>query len=120
MMRHAERGEGRLGFIVTLAAFLIGVFLAVKIVPARIDGYQFREVLREEARFAAVNRNDPAVLERIMDSAESMNIPLDKKNLSIKRTQVEVVISASYDKPIDLKVGTYTYRFRAQQKAPLF
>jgi hypothetical protein len=119
-MRNGERGEGRLGFIITLALFLVGVFLAVKIVPVRVDGYQFREVLREEARYAAVNHNDKVVIERILDSAESMNIPLDKDDLSIKRTKVEIIISASYEKPVDLKLGTYTYRFRTQQKAPLF
>jgi len=119
-MRNGERGEGRIGFIITLALFLVGVFLAVKIVPVRVDGYQFREVLREEARFAAVNRNDKAVVARILDSAEAMNIPLEKGDLSIRRTKVEVIISATYEKPVDLKVGTYTYRFNTQQKAPLF
>ena len=120
MKRIGERGEGRAAFIITLALFLVGVFLAIKIVPVRIDGYQFREVLREEARFAAVHRNDQKVQQRILDSARSMNIPLDPKNLNIRRTQVEVVISVSYEKPVDLRVGTYTYRFKTEQKAPLF
>lgn len=115
-----ERGKGRVGFIVTLVVFLAGVFVAVRIVPVRIDGYQFKEVLREEARYAAVHRNDEAVVQRILDSAESMDIPLEKKNLKIRRTRVEVIISASYEKPVDLKLGTYTYRFNNEQKAPLF
>jgi hypothetical protein len=119
-MRNRERGESRLGFIITLVVFLVGVFLAVKIVPVRIDGYQFREMLREEARYASVNRNDSAVVQRILDSAESLDIPLKKENVKIRRSKVEVVISASYEKPVDLSVGTYTYRFRAEQKAPLF
>ena len=119
-MRYAERGEGRVGFIITLALFLVGVFLAIKIVPVRVDGYQFRDVLREEARYAAVHRNDEAVMERILDTAESMDIPLEKGNLKIRRSQVEIVISASYEKPVDLKFGTYTYRFDSEQKAPLF
>jgi hypothetical protein len=86
----------------------------------RVDGYQFRDVLREEARYAAVHRNDEAVIERILDTAQSMNIPLEKGNLKIRRSQVEIVISASYEKPVDLKFGTYTYRFDSAQKAPLF
>ena len=119
-MRYGERGEGRVGFIITLALFLVGVFLAIKIVPVRVDGYQFRDVLRDEARYAAVHRNDEAVMARILDTAESMNIPLEKGNLKIRRSQVEIVISASYEKPVDLKFGTYTYRFSSEQKAPLF
>jgi hypothetical protein len=119
-MRNGQRGEGRTGFIITLAVFLIGLFLAVKIVPVRVDGYQFKEVLREEARYAAVHRNDEAVRDRILDTADAMNIPLQKENLKIRRTQVEVIISASYEKPVNLKVGTYTYKFREEQKAPIF
>ena len=45
-----QAGNGRLGFIITLALFASGIFAAVKVVPVRIDAYQFREVLREEAR----------------------------------------------------------------------
>lgn len=119
-MRKCERGEGRVGFVLTLGAFVIAVFLAVKIVPARVDGYQFKEVLREEARHAAVHRNDSVVLERILAAAESMDIPLAKENLKLDRSKVSLTISASYEKPIDLTVGTYTYKFHSQQSAPLF
>ena len=119
-MRKSERGEGRFGFIVTLAVFCIVVFLAVKIVPVRIDGYQFKEVLREEARSAAVHRNDRAVVERILATAEAMDIPLKKENLKLQRTKVELTISATYEKPVELPVGSYVYKFRSEQSAPLF
>lgn len=119
-MRNGERGNGRVGFVVTLVVFLVAIFAAIKIVPSRIDGYQFREVLREEARNAAVYRNDGEVAERIMDKAHAMNIPLERSNLKITRSQAEVVITATYQKPIDLKVTTYTYKFKGKHSAPLF
>jgi hypothetical protein len=120
-MRNGESGKGRAGFILTLAVFLVGVFLAVKIIPVRVDGFQFEDVLRNEARQLSVHRNnDAAVIQRILDTAESMDIPLEKKNLSIRRTKVEVIVSCSYEKPVDLGLGTYTYRFDTVQKAPLF
>ena len=119
-MRERQAGNGRAGFIITLALFAAGVFVLVKIVPVRVDGYQFREVLREEVRQAALYRNDAAIIERIMDAAEAMDIPLEKKNVTIRRSQVAVVLAASYEKPVDLKFTTYTYRFKNEQKAPLF
>ena len=119
-MWNSERGEGRFGFVVTLAAFCIAVFMAVKIVPVRVDGYQFKEVLREEARQAAVHRNDKQVLERILSTAESMNIPLTKENLKLNRSQAALTITASYEKPVDLTVGTYVYKFKSKQSAPIF
>ena len=119
-MRNRERGEGRAGFLITLVLFLLGVFLAMRIVPTRIDGYQFQEVLREEVRNAAVHHNDKKVAERIMDMAKSMDIPLERGNLKISRNQAEVVITATYQKEIDLRFTTYTYKFNGKQAAPLF
>ena len=118
--KHEERGGGRASFLIVLALFLVGVFVAVKIVPVRIDGYNFREMLREEARFASIHRNDQVIRNRIIDKAETLEIPLDPKNLTIRRTKSEVIIKAKYDQPVDLKVTTYTYRFRGELRAPLF
>jgi hypothetical protein len=49
-----------------------------------------------------------------------MDIPLERSNLKISRSRAEVVITASYQKPIDLKFTTYTYKFNGRQTAPLF
>ena len=119
-MRNGERGEGRASFLITLGIFLVGVFLAIKVVPVRIDGYQFQEVLREEVRNAAAHQNDKRVAERIMDKAKAMDIPLERSNLKISRSVAEVVITATYQKSIDLKVTTYTYKFKGRQAAPRF
>ncbi len=119
-MRNGERGQGRTGFLITLGLFLLGVFLAIKIVPSRIDGYQFQEVLREEARNVAVHNNDLQVAGRIMDKAKAMDIPLERSNLKISRTAAEVIITASYQKPVDLRFTTYTYKFKGRQTATLF
>jgi hypothetical protein len=116
-----QRGEGRRGFIITLVLFLVLVFVLVKIVPVRVAGYQFREVLREEAKYAAAHGNDDATVRaRVLDAADAMDIPLDKDDVHVRRTTVAVIVTARYEKPVDLKVLTYTYKFRSEQKAPLF
>ncbi len=118
--RHGERGEGRIGFFVTLAAFAIAVFLAVKVVPVRIDAYKFRDVLRDEARLAVNILDDRELQRRILESAKEMKLPLSAKNLSIQRGKREIVIEAAYEQPIDLALTTYTYSFRAEARSPLF
>jgi hypothetical protein len=115
-----ERGEGRVGFLISVIVVAIAIFLGMKIIPVRIDAYEFRDHLREEARYAAVRHDDKTVATRIMQKAKELQIPLDRKNLKIKRSVGEIIISASYEQPIDLKVTTYVYRFNEQQKAPLF
>ena len=115
-----QRGEGRLGLMIALGLFASGIFLGAKIIPVRIDAYEFNNTLREEARYASVHRDDDNVLKRILDTAEEREIPLDPKNLNIRRTKAEVIVSAKYEVPIDLKLTTYTYKFNGEQRAPLF
>ena len=119
--RSGERGEGRLGFFVSVVAVACLGFVGFKVIPVRIQAYQFRDTLREEARFASVNRQtDGEIKERIMEEAQALNIPLEADNLKIERSRKEVVISAHYIQPIDLKLTTYTYRFREEQRSPVF
>jgi len=118
--RRGERGEGRLGFLIAVIAVAIAVFLGVKVIPVRVSAYEFRDVLREEARYGAVRDSDEIVFKRILDKAAELELPLEKKNLKVKRTETQMIITASYEQPIDLKVTTYVYRFNATEKAPLF
>lgn len=118
--RNRERGEGRIGFLISLIVLGVAIFLGAKIIPVRITAYEFKDTLREEARYAAVRNDDKSVADRIMQKAEELEIPLKRKNLKLKRTTGEIVITAQYEHPIDLKVTTYVYRFDAKEKAPLF
>lgn len=120
MVRHGERGEGRLGLLIAVAVVAIGIFLAVKIIPVRIAAYEFRDYIEEECRFAAVRKSDGEVRERIIQKAEDLEIPLDPKKLKMKRYSGEMIIKANYEKPIDLSVTTYVFKFQIEERAPLF
>ena len=115
-----ERGEGRIGFLITVIIAAVLIFVGAKVIPVRVTAYEFRDVLREEARYGAVRDSDAKVAKRIMQKAEELNIPLKQDGLSVQRTHSQMVISAKYEQPIDLKVTTYVYRFDATEKAPLF
>jgi hypothetical protein len=118
--REGERGEGRLGFIITLIVVAVAIFLGVKVVPVRVTAYEFRDILREEARYGAVRDNDETVAKRIMQKAAELEVPLKRSDLKVRRTPGQMIITAAYEQPIDLKVTTYVYRFNATEKAPLF
>jgi hypothetical protein len=115
-----ERGEGRVGLLISLVVLAIGIFLGVKIIPVRINAYEFGDFIQQECRFAAVRNQDAEVAKRIFAKAAELEIPLKKKDLKIQRTGSEMIISASYVQPIDLKVTVYNYRFQRKERAPLF
>jgi hypothetical protein len=115
-----EKGEGRVGLLISLVVLAIGVFLGVKIIPVRINAYEFGDFIQQECRFAAVRTKDGEVADRILNKAAELEIPLKKKDLKVERTANEMVITASYELPIDLKVTVYNYRFHRKERAPLF
>jgi hypothetical protein len=118
--RNGQRGEGRIGLAIAVVIVGTAAFLGLKIIPVRVAAYEFRDILREEARYGAVRDSDKEVFDRIMTRAGEMNIPLDKKNLKVARATRDITITATYEQPIDLKVTTYTFRFSHREQAPLF
>ena len=121
MLKNGQRGEGRVGFIVALVIVMVGLFVGIKVIPVRINAYQLDDTLREEARFASVNRNsDEEIKIRILEHAHILNIPLEAKNVTIERIRKEVIVTARFVQPIDLKVTTYNFRFEGVQRAPVF
>jgi len=120
MNRNDERGEGRLGLLVAVIVVGVAIFVGAKVIPVRITAYEFRDVLRQEARMGAVRDSDGAVRQRIMRQAKELEIPLEKMNLDVRRTQTKIIITARYEVPIDLKVTTYIYKFDVTERAPLF
>ena len=118
--RAAERGEGRIGFMIALALLGAGIFVGVKIIPVRVNAYEFRDFIQEECRFAATRNKDEEIFKRVYDKARDLKLPLAKKDLHMERTTHEMIISAKYQQTIDLKVTKYVFKFDHEERAPLF
>ena len=118
--RTAERGDGRIGFVISLALLGAGVFVGVKVIPVRVNAYEFRDFIQEECRFAATRSHDEEIYKRIFDKAKELRLPLEKKNLHMERTTQEMIISAKYEQTIDLKFKKFVYKFDYEERAPLF
>ena len=87
-------------------------------IPTRIERYTVN-------RSTHVNKKSREQFEirvhkRLMERAESLEIPLKKKDLKVSRNASEITITAKYSQEIDLKVTKYTFSFDHRQQAPLF
>ena len=118
--RTMERGEGRIGLMLALALLGVGIFVGVKLVPVRVNAYEFKDFIQEECRFAATRNRDEEIFKRILEKAHNLRLPLEKKNLHLERTQTEMIISAKYQQTVDLKFTKYVYKFDHEERAPLF
>ena len=112
--KRTQRGEGRVGFLIALIVVGAAIFVGMKVIPVRITAYEFRDVLREEARYAAVRHNDATVVEAHPGEGRRSRHPAEQEEPEVKRTTGEMIIRASYEQPIDLKVTTYVYQFRGR------
>jgi hypothetical protein len=118
--RRSERGEGRIGFFLSVAVLALAVFLAMKLIPVRINAYQFHDFIEQQCRFGATRNKDEEIFKSILDKAKELKLPLDKKNVHMERTMNEMIISAKYEQTIDLKFTKYVYKFEHEEHAPLF
>ena len=118
--RTAERGDGRIGFLIALALLGGGIFVGVKIIPVRVNAYEFRDFIQEECRFAATRSHDEEIFKRVFDKAQDLKLPITKKDIRLERTTHEMIISAKYVQTIDLKVTKYVFKFDHEERAPLF
>jgi hypothetical protein len=106
--------------MIALALLGGGAFAAAKVIPVRINAYEFRDFIQEECRFAATRNHDEEIYKRIVDKAKELRLPVDKKNIHMERTMHEMIISAKYEQTIDLKVTKYVFKFDHEERAPLF
>ena len=118
--RRSERGEGKIGLLIALALLGAAIFVAVKVVPVRVNAYELKDFIQEEVRGASLRRDDKAIADRIMKKAKELEVPLERKNLKINRSNSEMMISARFEQTVDLKVYRYVFRFNETERAPLF
>jgi hypothetical protein len=118
--RHGERGEGKVGMIVAVAVIAAAVFAGSQYIPVRVTAYEFKDYIDQETRTGSLRRDAEEVRQRILEKAEELELPLEKKHLEVKKTRSEMIVRAKYDKKIDFKVYEYTYTFEHSYRAPLF
>jgi len=103
--RDGERGEGRLKAVVYLTLLIIGVYLAVKLVPLYVAEYELTDKMGEQARFAIVNRyTDDQIKDNIFKTIQDLDIPAKRDDVKVSNTHNGLSISVEYTVPVDLMV----------------
>jgi len=101
----AQRGAGKLKAIVYTAFLVIGVLVAIKVVPAYVADYQLKDKMNEQARFAIVNRyTDDQIKDNIFHTIQDLDIPAQRDDVKVQPTNHGLAISVNYTVPVDLWV----------------
>lgn len=103
--RGGERGEGKLKAIVYTMILVIGVYVAIKVVPVYVAEYQLKDKMNEQARFAVVNRyNEEQVRDQLFKVVQDLDIPAKREDIKVTNTNKGLNIALSYSVPVDLMV----------------
>lgn len=106
-----QRGEGKIGVIITLLLLVISVVVAIKAIPVKIVDTEFKDFMDEQAKFAGDRKAD-SIHKAILHRAKELQIPLDKKNLRVERPRDRVRIECTYTVTLEFPLGfTYDWTF---------
>jgi len=101
--RRHERGEGKLKAIIYTLVLIIGVYVAIKVVPVYVAEYQLKDKMNEQARFAVVNRyNEEQIKDIIYKVVQDLDIPAKRDDIKVTPTSHGLNITLSYSVPVDL------------------
>jgi hypothetical protein len=98
-----QRGKGKLKAIIYTAILVLGVYVAIKVVPAYVSEYELKDKMSEQARFAVVNRyTEDQVKDTIYKVVQDLDIPAKREDIKVTNTNRGLNISLSYSVPLDL------------------
>ena len=105
-----QRGDVPIGCLVGMVVTLVVVLIAIKVTPWVINvGELDKEISVLADRANRREYKDPRILADILQKAEALDLPVTKKDVTIKRTSKRIKITVEYDLPIQFPGYTYVW-----------
>lgn len=103
--------------LVQLAIVLLIANALYRVAPVTIHNYQFKDALRELALFSQ-KATDAEIMDRVMALADENNIPLDRDDVQIRRSNAQLIIDVSYVETMKVLPGyDWVHQFDIEAKA---
>jgi hypothetical protein len=116
-MKHVERGEGKIGLFIILVLLAAVIFVLVKVVPARINAYEFKDWMGSYARNECWSRTEEQMKKDLLQKAGELKLPITADQISVDRRGAVVHLQATFDVPVDLKVYHMVLHYDFSQDA---
>jgi hypothetical protein len=110
-----RRGASSLGCLFTLFVVAVVVYYGINIGEVYWRFYEFQDDMKQDVRFAN-NMSTAKILQHLRARADSLGLPEDAQDITIKRTLKEISIDAEYTEYIELpfKVKERVFRPHAE------
>ncbi|HSG39224.1 MAG TPA: hypothetical protein VLE27_06270 [Thermoanaerobaculia bacterium] len=98
----------------------VSLLIAFKMVPIKIQSTELYDYMDELAKFSAARTPPPELEKMIMDRAEQLDIPLEKRNIEVKRNGDRIFMQIEYTIPVEFPGYTYQWHFRQKLDRTIF
>jgi len=100
-----------------LLAVAVGYF-AVNAGESYWRFYQYQDTMRQEANFGRQKTNDQILL-RLRAAVDSLGLPDEARQISIRRGSNRITIEAVYDDRVEVPMYVRDIHYRAHAEGPL-
>ena len=100
----SEKGEVRIGSIVTLAVVIFAVYIGVQFAPVLFAQYEFKDAVIEEAKFSARKKAE-TVRNNLADKAASLGLPITHQQIHVERKPTFTRIQVRYQLSVEWLPG---------------
>lgn len=114
-----QRGEGQAGCVVGIILLLIGIFIAYKLIPVKLNAAELRQTVHDEAKMAG-SRSDGRIMTGILRKAEELRLPVTADNVKINRANNQISIDVTYVVPVEFPGYVYKWTFHHSADNPIF
>lgn len=112
-----RRGASELGCLFTLLIVAAAIYFGVNIAEKYWRFYEFQDDMNQEVRFAAQSPDDK-ILARLKAQADSLDLPDDAHDITIRRVNNVIHIDAEYYERIELPMYARDVLFRPHAEGP--
>jgi hypothetical protein len=114
-----ERGESQFGCLIGLILLGLAIFVAWKMIPAKVKAAELRQTVVDEAKSAGTH-NDDRIKSAILAKAREDNLPVAEENIKIVRSASEITVTVTYTIPIVFPGYTYNWHLEHEARNPIF
>jgi hypothetical protein len=116
-MSRSERGDSKIPLILMILFLAAVIFVLVKVVPARVNAYEFKDFIESYARNDSWSRNEEQIKKDLLEKARFLQLPVKPEDIKIDKPGAVIHIRVVFDVPVDLKVHTLVLHYDFTQDA---
>lgn len=117
-----QEGAVRIGTVIWLLMFVAMIIIGKEAIPVKIKSSKFEDSIIDTAKFATRGfRSTNETIQRdIMNKARELEIPLEKKNCTVKKSNGRIRITAEYTITLEFPFYEYDWHFEHYVDRPVF